>query len=329
VKAVVVAGGGDGYATDLARRIEEHGVREDGLELVRVDPGDREALRRELADADALLCNRLEPADTEGAEGLRLVQALSAGADRVDPGAVPPGCVLCNLFGHEQAIAEWVLMAMLALSRGLLTYDRRLREGDWAPDLPWETELAGRVVATMGYGHIGRRVAGLARAVGMDVVAATRSPSDGRAEGLRRLVTLDDLDLVLGEADFAVVAVPSTDETRGLVGPAELERLGPDAFLLNVARGDVVDERALYEALRDGTIAGAALDVWYRYPRGGGRTLPADLPFHELDNVLMTPHVSGRTTGTQERRAAFLAEQLRRLAGGRPLENVLAVGARR
>jgi phosphoglycerate dehydrogenase-like enzyme len=321
VKAVIVAGGGDGYATDLLRRIEAHGVS-----LVRVDPGDPEALRREVADADALLCNRLEPGDTEGAQRLRLVQALSAGADRVDPAAVPPGCTLCNLFGHEQAMAEWVLMAMLALSRRLLTYDRRLREGDWASGLPWELELSGRIVATIGYGHIGRRVAELARALGMAVVAATRSPSPERADGLRRLVAFDELGSVMEEADFAVVAVPSTPETRGLVGPPELERLGPDGFLVNVARGDVVEERALYEALRDGTIAGAAIDVWYRYPRGGAATLPADHPFHELDNVLMAPHVSGRTTGTQERRAAFLAEQLGRLEAGRPLENVLAVG---
>lgn len=321
MKAVIVAGGGDGYATDLTRRIEAQGVP-----LVRVDPGDPEALRRELADADALLCNRLEPGDTDGAGRLRLVQALSAGADRVDPAAVPPGCTLCNLFGHEQAMAEWALMAMLALSRRLLTYDRRLREGDWAANLPWELELSGRVAATIGYGHIGRRVAELARAVGMDVVAATRSPSPGRADGLRRLAGLDELGDVLSEADFAVVAVPSTPDTRGLIGAAELERLGADGYLVNVARGDVVDERALYEALRDRVIAGAAIDVWYRYPRGGARTLPSDQPIHELDNVLMAPHVSGRTTGTQERRAAFLAEQLRRLEEGRPLENVLAVG---
>lgn len=317
----MVAGGGDGYATDLLRRIEAQGVQ-----LVRVDPGDAEGLRREVADADALLCNRLDPVDTDGAQRLRLVQALSAGADRVDPAAVPPGCTLCNLFGHEQAMAEWVLMAMLALSRRVLIYDRGLRAGDWSPSLPWELELTGRVVATIGYGHIGGRVAELARALGMEVVAATRSPSPERGAGLRRLAGLDELGAVLEEADFAVVAVPSTPDTRGLVGAAELERLGPDGFLVNVARGDVVEERALYEALRDGTIAGAAIDVWYRYPRGGAQTLPSEYPFHELDNILMAPHVSGRTTGTQERRAAFLADQLRRLDQGRPLENVLAVG---
>jgi phosphoglycerate dehydrogenase-like enzyme len=160
----------------------------------------------------------------------------------------------------------------------------------------------------------------------MEVVAATRSPSPERTDGLRRLAGLDELGSVLEDADFAVVAVPSSPETHGLIGAPELERLGADGYLVNVARGDVVEERALYEALRDGTIAGAAIDVWYRYPRGGAQTLPSEYPFHELDNVLMAPHVSGRTTGTQERRAAFLTEQLRRLEDGRPLENVLAIG---
>jgi len=163
----------------------------------------------------------------------------------------------------------------------------------------------------------------------MDAVAATRSPYPERAHGLRRLVGLEDLGGLLAEADFAVVAVPSTADTRGLVGAAELERLGPDGFLVNVARGEVVDQRALYEALRDGVIGGAALDVWYRYPRGGARTLPSDFAFHGLENVVMAPHVSGHTIGTQERRATFLVEQLRRLEEGRPLENVLAVGAQR
>lgn len=317
----MVAGAGDGYAADLAARVEERGTP-----LVRVEPGDREALRRELAEADALVCNRLQPDDTAGAGRLRLVQALSAGADRIDRAAVPPGCALCNLYGHERAIAEWTLMAMLSLSRHLLAYDRRLREGDWFTDAPMERELAGLVVGTIGYGHIGRRVVELGRAVGMDAVAVTRSPSDERADGLRWLGGLGDLTRLLEEADFAIVAVPLTDDTRGLVGAVELARLGPEGALVNVARGDVVDERALYEALREGTIAGAALDVWYRYPRGGERVHPSAFPFHELGNVLMTPHVSGRSEATHERRASFLVEQLRRLAEGGKLENVLAVG---
>ncbi|MEX2210560.1 MAG: 2-hydroxyacid dehydrogenase [Gaiellaceae bacterium] len=325
MKVVVVARPEDGYASELARGIEAAGVP-----LVWVEPGDREALRRELHDAEALLCNRLEPGDTAGAARLRLVQALSAGADSVDPAALPPGCALCNLYGHEEAIAQWALLGMLAVSRQLLWYDRRLREGDWSSDLPLERELAGRVVGTIGYGHIGRRVAELARAFGMEAVAVTRSPSDSRAGGLRWLRGLDEVDALMNEADFVCVAVPLAAETRGLVGASELDALGPQGVLVNVARGDVVDERALFDALRGRRIGGAALDVWYQYPsRGDGPSLPSSLPFHELDNVVMTPHVSGRTVETRERRASFLVEQLRRLADGRELENVLAVGRQR
>lgn len=318
---VVFAVRGDGYAAHLASRVEEAGIA-----LVRAEPGD--ALRRELADADVLICNRLEPADTEGATRLRLVQALSAGADGVDARALPPGCALCNLYEHEDAIAEWALMGVLAVSRHLLVYDRRLREGDWSPGLPTERELRGRTLGTIGYGHIGRRVVQLARAFGMEAVAVTRAPAGERAAGLRWLGALDEVGRLMRESDVAVVAVPLTDETRGLVGAAELDLLGPDGILANVARGDIVDERALYEALRDRRIAGAALDVWYRYPRRGESAHPSELPFHELDNVVMTPHVSGRSEGTRLGRARFLVEQLRRLEEGRPLENIVAVGPR-
>jgi phosphoglycerate dehydrogenase-like enzyme len=319
VVKVVFAVRGDGYAAYLADRVEEA-----GLALVRAEPG--AAVRRELADADVLICNRLEPADTEGATRLRLVQALSAGADGIDPRALPDGCALCNLYEHEDAIAEWALMGILAVSHHLLVYDRRLREGDWSRGLPMERELRGRTLGTIGYGHIGRRVVELAAAFGMEAAAVTRAPAAERAAGLRWLGGLDDVGRLMRESDVALVAVPLTDETRGLVGAAELDLLGPDGILVNAARGDIVQERALYEALRERRIGGAALDVWYRYPGRGEQAHPSELPFHELDNVVMTPHVSGRSEGTRAGRARFLVDQLRRLEEGRPLENVVAVG---
>jgi len=297
------------------------------MEIVRVR--EHETLAEALAEADAVVCNRLEPADTRGAQKLRLVQATSAGADRVDPAALPPGCVLCNAYEHEDAIAEWVLMAVLALTRHLLRYDRGLRENDWSRGLPLERELRGRTIGTLGFGHIGRRVVELAQAFGMDAIAVTRSPAPARARaaGLRWLGSLDDLDRLFSEADVAVVSVPLTDETRELVGPRQLELLGPDGYLANIARGAVVQQQPLYEALREGRIGGAALDVWWNYPETrNAKAPPSKYPFHELDNVVMTPHVSGRAEGTRRGRTAFVIEQLVRLAEGRPLENVLAEG---
>lgn len=289
-----------------------------------------EEFRDALADADAVVCDRLTVDDTRAARRLRLVQALSAGADDIDHSALPPGCVLCNAAVFGRAIAEWVVMATLALTRDLLRYERSLREGRWLRDLPVERELRGRTLGTIGFGDIGRSVAELARALGVDAIAVTRSPSTVRAEaaGLRWLGALDQLDGLLAESDVAVVCVPLAAETRGLIGARELELLGRDSYLVNVGRGRIVDEEALYEALRDRRIAGAALDVWWRYPEDGEEpVLPSAFPFQELDNVVMTPHVAGRSVGSLQARSELVVAQLERLAAGLPLENVVAVGA--
>jgi phosphoglycerate dehydrogenase-like enzyme len=307
---------------------EEHlaeRLRSAGVDLVVAPRSEADVLRRALREADVLLCHRLEPGELDGAPRLRLVQALSAGADSVDLAALPPGCPLCNVYEHERGIAEWALMAMLALSRRLLPHDRSLREGNWRRrDGFVPSELRDRILGCLGWGHIARATAELAGAFGVRTVAVTRSPAGERRQAVDRLAGLDGVDDLLRDADFALVALPLSEETRGLVGSRELELLGPGGYLLNPARGQIVQERPLYEALRDGRIAGAALDVWYRYPRGStARTPPADCPFWELDNVVMTPHNSGWTAQTRDGRASFVLAQLGRLERGEPLENVV------
>ena len=119
-----------------------------------------------------------------------------------------------------------------------------------------------------------------------------------------------------------VIACPLGEATRGLIGEAQLARMRASAVLINVARGPIVDEDALFTALRERTIGGAALDTWYRYPEHAGEMLrPSRHPFHELDNVLMTPHCSGWTEGVMARRFAVIADNLERLQSGRPLLN--------
>jgi phosphoglycerate dehydrogenase-like enzyme len=289
-------------------------------ELVLADASSQ--VPRELAEADALVCGGLRPSDTALARRLRLVQAVSAGADGIDREAIPAGAVLCNTPGAGRAIAEWALMAMLLLPREVLRFDRDLRRGVWHRfgderfDMG-EPELEGKTVAIVGYGDIGREVERLVFAIGGRPASLTRRPRDN-ARGF------DELRDTLEEAHYAVVAVPHRAETAGLIGAAELTALGPRGYLVNVARGPVVDEDALYFALRDGTIAGAALDVWYRYPRARGEVVqPSRHPFHELENVLMAPHVSGRSRRTTKRRWTFIADQLERLARGEPLRNVV------
>jgi len=275
-----------------------------------------------LTDADALISRRFTAAMAANAPRLKLIHTPGAGTNEIDFNAVPPGATVCNVYGHETSIAEYVFMTMLALNRDLLNMDRRFRQFDWSDRASGpQRDLHGRTLGIIGLGQIGAEVARRAKIFGMPVIAATRTPSPDRAAALRidQLVGLDELDRVLANADIVVVAVPLGPATTGLLGSEELATMKRDAFLINVARGPVIDEDALYEALAARSIAGAALDVWYRYPDDKVHGAPSTRPFHELDNVILTPHIAGWTHGTFAHRWARINENMRRLATGEPL----------
>lgn len=280
-----------------------------------------------LADADAFITKRFTAAMGAAAKRLRLIHAPGAGTNEIDLVAVPDGAVVCNVYGHGAGIAEYVFMAILALNSDLLNMDARLRRGDWSDrtERGARREIRGRTLALIGLGRIGVEVARLARSFSMRVVTATRTPHADRAKqlGLASVVGMDQLRAVLAEADFVVVAVPLDASTAGLIGSGELNAMKPSAYLVNVARGAIIDEGALYQALKERTIAGAALDVWYQYPEANEHVHPAKHPFHELDNVIMTPHIAGVTEETFRHRWNVIDENLRRLAAGEPLLNVV------
>lgn len=280
-----------------------------------------------LAEADVFLSKAFTPAMTAAAGRLKLIHTPGAGTNWIDFSAVPAHVAVCNVFGHEVAITEYVFMTLLALNRDLLNMDARFRRADWS-DRKTRTpghEIRGRTLAVLGLGHIGREVARIANAFGMRVIGATRTPSAERAAqlGLAGIAGLDRIGEVMSEADFVVVALPLESGTARIIGEAELRAMQPTAYLINVARGEVIDEAALYAALEERAIAGAALDVWYRYPDGLEPVRPADHPFHELDNVIVTPHIAGWTVETFAYRWQAIDENLRRLGSGEPLLNVV------
>ena len=264
------------------------------------------------------------------AKRLKLVQVPGAGLDRIDRSALPAGASLANVYGHEVGIAEYIVGAMLTLTRSFCRIDGALRRGVWesqwgvgsSPPPPWP-ELAGKTLGILGYGRIGQALARRARAFDMKVCAIRRDMTRSSQEALSFLGGPTDLDEVLRRADYLAVTLALNDETRGLVGARELALMKPTAVLVNVARAEIVDEDALYLALAERRLAGAALDVWYRYPKEAGPTLPARRPFHELSNVLMTPHVSGWTEGMLEARAMLIAENIQRTARGEPPLNLI------
>jgi phosphoglycerate dehydrogenase-like enzyme len=273
-----------------------------------------------LADIDVLVTMVLTREMARACLRLRLVQVPGAGLDRIDRSAMPRGAWLANVHGHENGIAEYVIGAMVTLTRGFVRLDAALRKGDWqsqwaigsAPPPVWP-ELTGKTIGILGYGRIGQAVARRACAFGMKVYAVRR---DARRsiEDLAFLRGPESIDEVIEGSDYLVLSMPATPDTVGLMDRRRLGLMKSAAFLINVARGEIVDEDALYEALAERTIAGAVLDVWYRYPQGAGPTLPATRPFWDLPNVLMTPHISGWTDGTLESRAKLIAENIRRVA---------------
>ncbi len=283
----------------------------------------RASLLATLSEAEVLLTTPIVPPDLpELAPRLRWLQLTSAGVDRLLDGPVlRSGITVTTASGiHAIPIGEYVLGAMLALAKGFPQAMAAQRERAWRPYLP--EELHGKTVGIVGLGAIGREVARLARAFGMRVLACRRScrqPQERPPEApeVDLLLPAADLPRLLAEADYVVLAVPLTPETRGLIGRDELAAMKQGARLVNVARGAVVDEEALVEALRSGHLAGAVLDVFQHEP------LPADSELWDLPGVLLTPHVSGGTPRYMERAIELFCDNLRRYLTGQPLRNVV------
>lgn len=289
---------------------------------------DETAIVGKLGEVDVLVTLAFTREMAAAARRLRLVQVPGAGLDRIDRAAVPPGAWLANAYGHEVGIAEYVMGVMLAWTRELGRLDRALHAGTWlsqwavgTPAPPVWPELAGKTLAIVGYGRIGQCLARRARAFDMTIVATRRDVS--KPDGLVELHGPDRLHDVLARADYVAITASLSAETRGLIGPRELSAMKRTAVLINVARAEIADEEALYRALAGRAIAGAALDVWYRYPTAAGTTVPASHPFHELPNVLMTPHISGWTEGMLEARATLIAGNIARAARGEPPLNLI------
>ena len=283
----------------------------------------------ELRDADVFVGSRFTAEMAGAAQKLRLVHTAGAGTDKVSFDALAQGVLVANTFHHEQSIAEYVVAAAVLLRRGFLEQDWSLREGIWATSvydssIPQPRSLRGARVGFVGFGHIGRRSWQLFTAFGCSGAAVTGSGSlDAAAEGLSWAGDVGRLDELMHASDVVVVSAPLTERTTGMIGAEQLRALGADGVLINVGRGPLVAERPLYEALSARTIAGAAIDVWYRYPNADGNASPSELTFGKLPNILMTPHSSGVTENTFAGRVDDIAANIGRLSRGEPLQNLV------
>jgi phosphoglycerate dehydrogenase-like enzyme len=276
-----------------------------------------------LPGADVVVAGGLSDDELARAVRLRWLSSVAAGLDEIaTPAVLARGIVVTNASGvHGPNIAEHVLAMVLMFTRGLPRLLRAQLARRWERNLTSRSdgpgELTGKMLLIVGLGRIGEAIAARARPFGVRVVALKRDPSTRHDAGVAidELLAMDALDDALGRADHVCLTVPLTRETHHLIDARRIARLRASAFLYNVSRGAVIDEAALVDALRAGKLAGAGLDVFEEEP------LPETSPLWGLENVIITPHVSGVTPLYYDRMAALFADNLDRFLAGRPLSN--------
>lgn len=287
----------------------------DWIETVVVDEADRDTFAHEMRDAAVLLhvLERVTAEVIDAAPALRLIQKIGVGVNTIDlDAAASHGIAICNMPGtNARAVAELTLALMLGALRRTAYFDPLMRRGEgWSPALEnfdGLGEIAGRTVGLVGYGDVARLLAPVLTAMGARVLyTATEPKPDASAEWR-------DFDTLLAEADIVSLHLPLTAETEKLIDAGAIARMKPCALLVNTARGGLVDEAALVEALRTGRLRAAGLDVVTVEPA------PADNPLFALPNVLLTPHVAWLTPETLDRSMSIAFENCRRLRDGEEL----------
>jgi D-3-phosphoglycerate dehydrogenase len=305
-------------------------IAEAGLEILRRDPDvevvvktdhTAEELERAVAEADALLVRsqtKVTADMIEAAPRLKVIARAGVGVDNVDvPAATRRGIIVLNSpEGNTIAATEHAIALLLALSRRIPEAYDSMRKGEWKRSKFVGVEVYNKVLGIIGLGKIGAEVARRARALGMRLLAFDPFIATELAERLGvELVTLDDL---LARSDYITIHAPLTKDTRGLIGKAELEKAKHGVRIINSARGGIVDERALADAVKAGIVAGAAVDVFEEEP-------PKDSPLLGVDGIIVTPHLGASTEEAQIKVAVDVAEQVMDVLHGRPARTAVNV----
>lgn len=277
-----------------------------------------------LRDAEVLCAYTLPDNVRELAPKLRWLQYPGAGVDALQTTGLleaDSGVIVTTASGiHATNMSEYVFGSMLMFNRSWPEMVRLQDRHIWPRNAKWYNlgahELVDTTLGIVGLGSIGRRIAQLGRAFGMRVLGIRRAALSGETDpDVDQLYGLEQLHELLGRSDYVVLAMPLTAESEKMIGEPELRAMRPHAYLINIARGRVIDETALIRALKEGWIAGAGLDVAEVEP------LPTDSPLYSLPNVILTPHIAGVSDSYDKRLTALFAENLRRYRAGKPLLN--------
>ena len=293
-----------------------------GIEVVQRNS--YEGIETELRDAEVMFTLSLRAEQFAAAPNLRWIHAPTAAVHQfMFPELIGSNVMLTNSTEvHGPVVAEHVMALIFALAKKIPQAAVLQQKKVWGQETIWNyghhpKEIAGAVLGLIGVGSIGRRVAKMASALGMRVIAVREHVEKGRPEGVETVFPPSQIDQLLLESDYVVLAAPLLPATTRLMNASRLSKMKPDGFLINVGRGPQVDELALAEALRSRRLAGAALDVFEHEP------LPSGSPLWDVDNLLITPHTAGLTEKLWDRHYELFSENLQRYLARQPLRYVV------
>jgi len=298
------------------------------LEFIIPETDERENIKKYLKEVKVVIGGTFSKEGLEQAKKLKLIQIPFAGVDKLDFSLYKnyPDIFICNIHANKNAVAEHAFALILALAKNIVINDRDLRAGKWHGFSTKEptVQLQGKSLGILGLGSIGWEIAKIGHTLGMKVFALKRKIED---EDLKKKNILEflgekkDLEKVIKESDFIVVAVPLTKETKGLIGKKEL-KLMKGKYLINISRGVVIDEELLFKSLKEGNIAGAAIDTWYQYPSSKQKEmLPSKYDFQKLNNVVMSPHTAGYTERALDKNIKYVFDNIVKIYYGEEPEN--------
>ena len=295
-------------------------LRKEFPQLDVVHLNDDDQIEKQISDAEIVVSWTLRPNQFTAANKLRWIHSPAAAVHQLMfPELIESEVILTNGSEvHGATVAEHAIALIFALAKKLPLAMRCQEQRVWGQNQVWESrpqprEVAGATLGLIGLGSIGTEVAKRASAIGMRVIAVRNRVEAEKPDNVEQVYASSQIDLMLSQSDYVVIAAPLTSSTAGMINAERLASMKPDGYLINVSRGQLVDESALAEALHSGKIAGAALDVFEKEP------LPPESPLWDLPNLLITPHIAGFSEKLWDKHYAFFTENLRRYLNHQPL----------
>ncbi len=315
----------DAYWVDLVRE------RLDGIAEIIQSDRSVESMLEVGRDAEVIVSGRVWGEFIRKAQRLKMIQAFGAGVDKIDLDAVAErgDIIVCNSHVNADEVAEYAITLLLAAAKNLIIADRAMRAFDWTHR--WggpspATELRNKACLLLGLGNIGTAIARRLLAFNMTINAVTYSGKTRHPDLVNEITSYKSMRPLVSSADFVILALPLTSRTKGLVNAEFFSFMRPSSILVNVSRGPIIDEAALYDALVNHKIKAAAIDVWWEYPSAAEvtSTPPSQrFPFHELDNIIVTPHRAAYSENTLMDQVDFIVENIRRFATGSSPHNII------